>query len=129
MIDRKHKLGVRRQATLLSISRGSVYYKPRPVSDADLALMRRIDELHTAYPFAGARMLRDMLKLEGCKVGRLHVSTLMKKMGIEAVYRRPNTSKQAPGHRIYPYLLRNLPVTRPNQAWATDITYSAPRPA
>ena len=90
--------------------------------------MRRIDELHLEYPFAGSRMLRDLLAGEGITVGRLHVSTLMKRMGIEAIYRKPNTSKPAPGHKIYPYLLRKLPVTRPNHVWAMDITYSAPRP-
>ncbi len=123
MIDRSHTLPVTRQARQLGISQGSVYYLPRPVSSADLAVMRRIDELHMAYPFAGSRMLRDLLGREGASVGRLHVATLMKKMGIAAIYRRPNTSKPAPGHRIYPYLLRKLAVTRPNQVWATDITY------
>ena len=123
MIDRSHDLPVSQQARQLGISRGSIYYLPRPVSSADLALMRRIDELHMTYPFAGSRMLRDLLGGEGVKVGRLHVATLMKKMGIAAIYRRPNTSKPAPGHRIYPYLLRKLAVTRPNQVWATDITY------
>ena len=123
MIDRDHKLSVSRQAKALGISRGSVYYLPQPVSDADLKLMHRIDELHLEYPFAGSRMLRGLLKAEGHDVGRCHVATLMKKMGIEAIYRRPNTSKPAPGHRVYPYLLRNLPVTRPNQVWAMDITY------
>jgi putative transposase len=123
MIDRKHKLSISRQAKMLGISRGSVYYQPRPVSMADLALMRRIDELHLDYPFAGSRMLKGLLVGEGYKTGRLHVRTLMKRMGIEAIYRRPNTSKPAPGHKIYPYLLRKLPVTRPNQVWAMDITY------
>ena len=123
MIDRAHRLPVMRQAQQLGISRGSVYYLPRPVSAADLAVMRRIDELHMAYPFAGSRMLRDLLGGEGIKVGRLHVATLMKRMAIAAIYRRPNTSKSAPGHRIYPYLLRKLAVIRPNQVWATDITY------
>jgi len=85
--------------------------------------MRRIDELHLDYPFAGSRMLQGLLKAEGHCVGRRHVATLMRKMGIEALYRRPNTSKPAPGHKIYPYLLRNFPVTRPNQVWAMDITY------
>lgn len=112
MIDREHKLSVVRQARLLGFSRGSVYYSPRPVSDGDLALMRRIDELHLEYPFAGSRMLQGLLKGEGLETGRLHVATLMKKMGIEAIYRRPNTSKPAPGHKIYPYLLRKLAVTR-----------------
>ncbi|WP_374834060.1 IS3 family transposase [Paenochrobactrum pullorum] len=123
MIDRAHKLSVARQAKLLGFSRSSVYYSPRPVSDVDLALMRRIDELHLEYPFAGSRMLQGLLKGEGLEVGRLHVATLMKKMSIEAIYRRPNTSKPAPGHKIYPYLLRKLAVTRPNQVWAMDITY------
>lgn len=123
MIDRGHDLSISRQAKALGISRGSVYYLPQPVSDADLKLMRRMDELHLEYPFAGSRMLKGLLQAEGHKVGRQHVSTLMKKMGIEALYRRPNTSKPAPGHKVYPYLLRNLPVTRPNQVWAMDITY------
>ncbi|WP_165428768.1 IS3 family transposase [Rhizobium ruizarguesonis] len=123
MIDREHKLSVARQAKLLGFSRGSVYYLPRPVSDGDLALMRRIDELHLDYPFAGSRMLQGLLRGEGLETGRLQVATLMKKMGIEAIYRRPNTSKPAPGHKIYPYLLRKLAVTRPNQVWAMDLTY------
>ena len=123
MIDRDHKLSVKRQATLLGISRGSVYYPARDVPAADLALMRRMDELHLDYPFAGSRMLRDLLAGEGLYVGRLHVSTLMKRMGIEALYRKPNTSKPEPGHKVYPYLLRKLAVTRPNQVWAIDITY------
>jgi putative transposase len=123
MIDRSHALPLARQAEALGISRGSVYYAPRPVSASDLALMRRMDELHLDYPFAGSRMLRDLLLAEGFTVGRLHVSTLMKRMGIEALYRKPNTSKPAPGHQIYPYLLRKLPVTRSNQVWAMDITY------
>ena len=123
MIDRSHALPLTGQAKALGISRGSVYYLGRPTSDVDLALMRRIDELHLEHPFAGSRMLRDMLRAEGREVGRRHVATLMKKMGVEAIYRRPNTSKPGPGHKIYPYLLRNLAVTRPNQVWATDITY------
>lgn len=123
MIDRSHGLPVARQARELGISRGSVYYLPRPVSDTDLAIMRRIDELHLEVPFAGSRMLRDLLRQEGTEIGRCHVATLMKKMAIEALYRRPNTSKPAPGHKIYPYLLRKLPIVRPNQVWATDISY------
>ena len=124
MTDRTHKLSLTRQAALLGISRGSLYYVPRPVSDAELKLMRRIDELHMDYPFAGSRMMKGLLRQEGFATGRLHVATLMKQMGIEALYRRPNTSKAAPGHKIYPYLLRKLAVTRPNQVWATDITRS-----
>ena len=123
MIDRTHDLAISRQAKVLNISRGAVYYKPRPVSPEDLRVMRRIDELHLERPFAGARMLRDFLGREGIAVGRRHVATLMKRMGIEAIYRRPNTSKPAPGHKIYPYLLRGVTVERPNQVWATDITY------
>ena len=123
MIDRSHDLSITRQAKVLNISRGSVYYKPRPVSANDLAIMRRIDELHLDHPFAGSRMLRDLLHREGIETGRRHVATLMKRMGIEAIYRRANTSKPAPGHKIYPYLLRGLKVERPNQVWAMDITY------
>ena len=123
MIDRDHELPVVRQAKVLNISRGSAYYKPRPVSPEDLAIMRRLDELHLNYPFAGARMLRDMLGRDGVSIGRRHVASLMRRMGIEAIYRRPNTSKPAPGHKIYPYLLRGVKVRRPNQAWAMDITY------
>ena len=123
MIDRSHGLPVTQQAKVLGISRGSVYYRPRPVSADDLAIMRRMDELHLDFPFAGSRMLRDLLRAEGIEIGRQHVATLMKRMGIEAIYRRPNTSKPAPGHKIYPYLLRKLLVTRPNQVWAMDITY------
>ncbi len=108
---------------MLGLARSSVYYKPRPVSTEDLGLMRRLDELHLDFPFAGARMLRDLLKREGVSIGRRHVATLMKRMGIEAIYRRPNTSKPAPGHKIYPYLLRGVTIERPNQVWATDISY------
>ena len=123
MIDRGHELALIRQAKLLKLSRSSVYYRPRPVSPADLAIMRRIDELHLDYPFAGSRMLRDLLRGEGIAIGRQRVARMMKRMGIEALYRRPNTSKPAPGHKIYPYLLRGLAVDRPNQVWAMDITY------
>ena len=123
MIDRSHELPLSGQAKALGISRGSVYYLGRPTSDDDLVLMRRIDELHLEHPFAGRRMLRDMLRAEGREIGRRHVATLMRKMGVEAISRRPNTSKPAPGHKIHPYLLRNLAVTRPNQVWAADITY------
>jgi len=123
MIDRAHDLPITKQAVALNISRGSVYYLPRPVSAADLALMRRIDELHLEFPFAGSRLLRDLLAAEGRKVGRRHVKTLMKRMGIEALYRRPRTSQPEPGHKIYPYLLRGTAITRPNQVWAMDITY------
>jgi putative transposase len=123
MIDRSDKLPVVRQCELLNLSRSSVYYVPQPVSEDDLALMRRIDELHLNHPFAGARMLRDFLRLEGIPVGRRHVSTLMKKMGIEALYRRPNTSRKHPQNPVFPYLLRGLDITAANQVWAMDITY------
>lgn len=123
MMDRQHDLSLTHQSRLLGISRGSIYYQPRPTSKADLSLMRRIDELHMDYPFAGSRMLKGLLRQEGFTVGRLHVATLMKTMGIEAIYRRPNTSKPHPEHKVYPYLLRNMAVTRPNQVWAMDITY------
>ncbi len=123
MIDRSHALAIARQAMVLNVSRASVYYEPRPVSAEDLGVMRRIDELHLDYPFAGSRMLRDLLGRAGVSIGRRHVATLMRRMGIEAIYRRPNTSKPALGHRIYPYLLRGLKVERANQVWAMDITY------
>jgi putative transposase len=123
MIDRSHNLPIAKQAKALNISRASVYYLPRPVSVGDLAIMRRMDELHLEFPFAGSRMLRDLLNAEGVEIGRQHVATLMKRMGIEAIYRKPNTSKPTPGHKISPYLLRKMQVIRPNQVWAMDITY------
>ena len=124
MIDRAHNLPVSKQAGVLRISRGSVYYRPRPVPEADLAIMRRFDRLHLEFPFAGSRILRGLLAAEGwCKIGRRHVKTLMRRMGIEALYRRPRTSKPEPGHKVYPYLLRGIVIERPNQVWAMDITY------
>jgi len=123
MIDRTHNLPVTRQCQILRLARSTAYYQSEPASAADLALMRRIDELHLEFPFAGARMLRDMLKREGHAVGRKHVGTLMKTMGIEALYRKPNLSRRHAKHPVYPYLLRNLKIDRPNQVWATDITY------
>ena len=123
MIDREHELSLTRQAKILKLSRSGLYYRPRPVPPADLAVMRRIDELHLDYPFAGSRMLRDLLRGEGVEIGRQRVARMMKRMGIEALYRRPNTSKPTPGHKIYPYLLRCVAVERPNQVWAMDITY------
>ena len=123
MIDREHELPLVRQADLLKLSRGSLYYKNRPVTAAALAILRRIDELHLEYPFAGSRMLRDLLRGEGVEIGRERVARMMRRMDIVAIYRRPNTSKPSPGHKIYPYLLRGLAVDRPNQVWATDITY------
>lgn len=130
MIDPKHALPIKRQAELVGISRGSVYYLPKPVSDGDLALMRRIDQLHLEHPFMGARLLRDMLNRQRDEqgqahqpVGRKRVGTLMGMMGIEALYRKPGTSKKHPGHTIYPYLLRGVQVERTNQVWALDTTY------
>lgn len=123
MIDQTHELSISRQAELLGISRSSVYYLPQPTPESDLRLMRRLDELHLEHPFAGARMLRDMLKLAGIEVGRKHVGTLMKKLSIEALYRKANTSRRNQAHRIYPYLLRKLTIDRPNQVWAMDTTY------
>ena len=123
MIDRDHQLSITRQAKLLEISRGTVYYLPRPVSPADLALMRRIDELHLEHPFMGARMLRRQLARQGIHAGRRHIGTLMLRMGIQALAPQPGTSKAAPGHKIYPYLLRKLTITRANQVWALDTTY------
>lgn len=123
MIDRHHRLSVTRQAGLLGLSRASVYYTPRPVPAGDLTLMRRIDELHLELPFAGSRMLRDLLRGERVAIGREHVRTLMRRMGITAIYRRPKTTRRHRAHPVYPYLLRKLPITRPNHVWAADITY------
>jgi putative transposase len=123
MIDPENKLSIQKQSKLLKVSRSSVYYKPQPLSEDELKLMRTIDELHLEHPFAGSRMLRDFLRRDGVRVGRRHMRTVMRCMGIEALYRKPNTSKPAQGHKIYPYLLRNVAVTRANQVWATDISY------
>jgi putative transposase len=123
MIDREHNLPLCRQAELLKLSRSSIYYEADPVPAGELVIMRQIDELHLNYPFAGSRMLRDLLRADGVVIGREKVATLMRRMGIEAIYRRPNTSKPAVGHKIYPYLLRGIKIDRPNQVWAMDITY------
>ncbi len=123
MINRDHKLPIKRQAQLLELSRSSVYYRPRPVRPDTLALMKRIDELHLELPFAGARLLRDLLALEGIKAGRHRIRRLMRIMGIEALYRKKNTSARHAQHPVYPYLLRHLVIDRPNQVWATDITF------
>jgi putative transposase len=112
-----------RQCELLDVCRSSLYYRPPPVSVADLALMRRLDELHLKYPFLGARRLGRMLQREGFAVGRRHVGSLMRLMGIEAIYRKRRTSIPAKGHKIYPYLLAGVTIERPNQAWAADISY------
>ena len=125
MIDRGHELPVVRQCELLALSRSTAYYRPEPVSEADLVLMRKIDELHLKWPFLGSRRLRDSLQTEGFPVGRKHVTTLMRRMGIETLYRKPRTSAPGAGaaHRVYPYLLKGLTIDTPNQVWATDITY------
>src|ERR1700692_1787666 len=123
MIDRKHDLSITKQAEVLRISRGSVYYLPRPVTSADLEIMQRLDRLQLEYPFAGSRMLRGLLALQGYKIGRRHVKTLMKRMGLEALYRRPRTTKPEPGHKIYPYLLRGIEIVRATQVWAMDVPY------
>jgi putative transposase len=123
MIDPQHEVSVTRQAQLLGISRASVYYVPRPISEADLELQRRIDALHLEHPWGGARTLKRLLKREGIEVGRKHVATLMRRMGIEALYRRKSTSRPHPEHTIYPYLLRGVAIERANQVWALDITY------
>jgi len=123
MIDRTHRLPITRQAEALGISRSTVYALPTPLSERDHQLMKRIDRLHLEMPFAGARMLRDLLAREDIKVGRKHVATLMRRMGIEASYRKPRTTRKHPQHRVYPYLLRGMTIERPNQVWAMDITY------
>jgi putative transposase len=123
MIDRSQALPVAKQCRILNLTRSSIYYRPRPVETSDLELMHRMDRLHLEYPFAGARMLKDMLRREGHLIGRRHSRTLMRKMGITALYRKPSTSRRHPSHPVYPYLLRNLKIERPNQVWATDITY------
>ncbi len=123
MIDRNHRLPIAHQAKNLGIARSTVYALPRPVSARDLELMKHIDRLHLEMPFAGSRMLRDLLALAGIHVGRKHVRTLMKRMGIEALYRKPRTTRKHPHHPVYPYLLRGLTIDRPNQVFAMDITY------
>jgi len=123
MINRDHILPLTRQSKILKLSRSSLYYKAMPVNARDLELMKLIDKIHLKYPFYGSRSIRDELREQGYKVGRGHVSTLMKKMGIEALYRKPRLSKPHPGHKVYPYLLRGLAITRSNHVWAADITY------
>ena len=123
MIDRTHPLPITRQAEALGMARSTVYALPAPISDRDLDLMKRIDRLHLEMPYAGSRMLRDLLAQDGIKVGRKHVATLMKRMGIEALYRKPKTTNKHPQHRVYPYLLRGLDIIRPKQVYAMDITY------
>jgi len=123
MIDRQHALPVTQQCQLLALARSSVYYLPQTVTAAELAVMRQLDELHLQHPFAGSRMLRDLLRLTGVRVGRKHVATLMRRMGIAALYQHPRTTRPHPGHTVFPYLLRDRAITAPNQVWAMDITY------
>jgi putative transposase len=123
MIDDTHALSITRQARLLGLSRASVYYTPQPFAETDLVLMRRLDELHLELPFAGSRMLRDLLRDAGVAIGRDHVRTLMRRIGITAIYQRPKTTQRSAAHPVFPYLLRTLTVTRPNHVWAADITY------
>lgn len=123
MIDRSHDLSVTRQCRVLRLARSTVYYQPRPVSQENLALMHRMDELHLDYPFCGSRGLMNLLRREGHKAGRERITRLMRLMGIHAIYRKPNSSKRHPQHPVYPYLLRGLTIDRPNHVWATDITY------
>lgn len=123
MIDKEHPLPITRQCKLLNLSRSSIYYDPVPVSDKDRQLMRIIDEIHLEDPYFGSRGIKSILKRKGYNIGRIHVRTLMRKMGIEAIYKKPRLSKPHPGHKIYPYLLRNLDITKANEVWCTDITY------
>ena len=123
MIDREHKLPLKRQGEILQLSRSSLYYEAVSMSARDIELILLINEIHLKYPFMGSRSIRDQLQDMGHKVGRDHVRTLMRKMGISAMYRKPRLSKPHPDHKVYPYLLRGLEITRANQVWATDITY------
>ena len=123
MISPAHALPITRPCQLLALPRSAAYYTPQPVSSEDLALMREIDALHLECPFAGSRLLRDLLRLRGVVVGRKRVATLMRRTGIVALYRHPRTTRPHPGHQVFPYLLRELTITRPNQVWAMDLTY------
>jgi putative transposase len=123
-LDRDHPdLSVRRQCAMLGVARSGAYRKPSPANDTDLALMRRIDALHTERPFLGSRRIARMLGEDGLPINRKRVRRLMRLMGIEALGPKPRTTKPAPGHKIYPYLLRDMTIDRPNQVWAADITY------
>jgi putative transposase len=123
LIDQNSPVGISAQSQLLSLSRSTLYYAPEPVSAGDLALLHRLDEIYTASPFFGSRRLANELREEGTHIGRDKVRTLMRLLGIEAIYAKPNLSKRHPDHKIFPYLLRGLKVSRPNQVWSTDITY------
>ena len=123
MINKKHALPITRQCKILNLSRSSLYYQPVEIREYDLNMMSLIDEIHLRYPFYGSRRICDELLDNGFHVSRGRVSNLMKKMGIEALYRKPRLSKPHPGHRVYPYLLRGMQIDQANQVWATDITY------
>jgi len=123
MVDREDNLAVTRQCQLLSLNRSTVYYQPKPTSDEDLKLMRRIDEMHLQRPFYGSRRIRDWLQAENHDINRKRVQRLMQQMGIQALYPKKGTSRPGKGHKIYPYLLKGLEINRANQVWATDITY------
>jgi putative transposase len=123
MINRESKLSIIQQCQIVGISRASMYYEPKPISSRDIDLMRLIDEIHLRYPFYGSRRIRDELNDSGHEVGRGHVATLMRKMGIEVLYRKPGLSAPHPEHKIYPYLLRGMEITKANQVWSADITY------
>ena len=123
-VERPHpQLSIKQQCRLLKVPRSTLYYKQKPVSDEDLALMRRIDELYLKWPFYGSRRMEAQLRHEGYDVCRKRIQRLMRLMGIEAIYKKPNTSRKHPEHKIYPYLLKNLAVMRANQVWCADITY------
>ena len=124
MVDRKHpNLPTVRQCALLGVSRSSLYYRPKATSEEDLSLMREMDRQYLETPFYGSRRMKAWLERRGIAVSRKRVQRLMRAMGMRAIYRRPSTSRKAPEHRVYPYLLRNARITRPNQVWAADITY------
>jgi putative transposase len=124
LVDRADPaLSVAAQCRLLKVARSTLYYQPAPVDPDDLALMRRMDELYTASPFYGSRRMVAMLRRDGWTVNRKRVRRLMRLMGLEAIYQKPNTSKAHPAHKVYPYLLRDLVIERPNQVWCADITY------
>ena len=123
LVERGDTLSIRKQCVLLGVARSGVYRPPRPANDADLGLMRRIDELFTAWPFLGSRRMAAMLRADGWPINRKRVQRLMRRMGIAALGPKPRTTTPVPGHKIFPYLLRNTAIDRPNQVWAADITY------
>ena len=125
-IHLKHELPRTRRCELLEVARSTAYYRPAPVREGDLVLMRLIDEIHLQWPFYGSRRIRDELENHGHTVNRKRVQCLMRLMDLRALYPRRRTSKPGKGHTVYPYLLRELSIERANQVWATDITYSTP---